>query len=78
MTRLLRKDVKFDWGEECQAAFDQLKEALSTAPILKTPDFQKPFLLTTDASGKAVSGVLSQDGRPVAYESRKLKNVECN
>ena len=51
---------------------------MSTAPILKTQEFGKPFLVTCDVSGKAVAGVLSQEGRSVAYESRKLKDVEQN
>ena len=55
-----------------------MKDALSTAPILKSPDFGKPFLVTCDASGKAVAGVLSQESRPIAYESRKLKDAERN
>jgi hypothetical protein len=49
-----------------------------TTPILKNPSFGKPFLLTTNASGKAISGVLSQEGRLVAYESQKLKDAQCN
>ena len=73
LTRLLRKDVRFVWDEECQTAFDELKASLTTTPVLKTPDFGQPFLLTTNASGKALSGVLSKESRPVAYESRKLK-----
>ena len=75
LTRLLRKDVPYVWSVECQGAFESLKDVLSTAPILKSPKFGKPFLVTCDASGKAVAGVLSQEGRPVSYESRMLKDA---
>jgi len=70
--------VPYVWSVECQEAFESLKDSLSTSPILKSPEFGKPFLVTCDASGKAVAGVLSQEGRPVAYESRKLKDAEQN
>ena len=72
------KGLPYVWSVECQEAFESLKDALSNAPILKSPEFGKPFLITYDASGKVVAGVLSQEGRPVAYESRKLKYVERN
>ena len=65
------------WTPECAAAFDQLKEFLCSSPVLKSPDWDKPFILQTDASNRGVGAVLSQpdaDGsdRPVAYFSRKL------
>ena len=78
MTNLLRKNVKFDWSLQCQTSFDSLKDQMTSAPILKTPDFSKPFSVTCDASGGAIAGVLSQEGRPVAFESRKLKPAELN
>ena len=48
------------WTRECDTAFKDLKEALSSQPILRNPDFQCPFLLQTDASEYAVGAVLSQ------------------
>ena len=65
------------WTPECAAAFDQLKDSLCSSPVLKSPDWDKPFILQTDASNRGVGAVLSQpdaDGsdRPVAYFSRKL------
>ena len=69
--------MPYVWSVECQEAFESLKDALSTSPILKSPEFGKPFLVTCDASGKAVVGVLSQEGRSVA-KSRKLKDGEQN
>jgi len=82
LTTLLRKDVKFEWTDECQKSFDTLRNALCTEPILQYPDFDKTFILTTDASGKALGAILSQQhddkDLPVAYASRTLSKSENN
>ena len=72
----------FCWSKECNDVFVFLKNALTTAPVLKYPDFSKSFIVDTDASNTAVGCVLSQvhDGleHPVAYASRALNKVERN
>uniref|UniRef100_A0A6V7LZN9 RNA-directed DNA polymerase n=1 Tax=Bracon brevicornis TaxID=1563983 RepID=A0A6V7LZN9_9HYME len=82
LTELLKKGVPWSWEEKHQHAFDVLKEKLVTAPILQFPNFAEPFLLTTDASGKAIGAVLSQGeiGKdlPIAYASRTLNQAELN
>ena len=60
LTLLLHKDQHYEWNEEQQIAFDQLKEQLITAPILQYPDFEKPFILATDASYHGFGATLSQ------------------
>ena len=61
-------------------AFKALKRSLVTAPVLHMPDFELPFVLTTDASAVSVGGILEQDFgaglQPVAYESKKLSPAE--
>ena len=52
--------VPFCWGEEEQAAFEELKERLTAAPVLVYPQERGGFILDTDASDKAIGGVLSQ------------------
>ena len=78
ITATLKKTKVFVWTLAAEEAFMLLKEALMSDPILALPDFVKPFLVTTDASGQAIGGVLMQEGRPVAYESRKLRTHQLN
>ena len=68
----------FVWTPAIEEAFNLLKESLLSDPILALPNFSKPFLVTTDASGQAIGGVLTQEGRSIAYESRKLRTHELN
>ena len=72
------KSTSIEWDESCQRAFDAIKHALSTAPVLALPDFTKPFVLTTDASGHTIGAILLQEGRAIAYESKKLTPAEMN
>ncbi|XP_015086935.1 uncharacterized protein LOC107030041 [Solanum pennellii] len=76
LIELLKKDTKWVWSERCDEAFQNLKEAIASEPILKLPDFELPFEVHTDASDKAIVGVLVQEGHPVAFESRKLNDAE--
>ena len=80
LTSLTRKDQQFKWTESHDKAFDELKQALVTAPVLRRPDFEAPFEVHTDASGVALGACLIQriEGQPhaVAYFSRKLKGAE--
>ncbi|XP_062569214.1 uncharacterized protein LOC134231291 [Saccostrea cucullata] len=84
LTDMLKKmqPNKIKWTTEATKAFKDLKEALTSAPVLITPDFQKVFTLQTDASQFAIGAVLSQDledgDHPVAYLSRKLLPREQN
>ena len=81
LTSLTADDVKWHWGDEEQKAFQQLKDALCTAPVLVHADATRPYVIQTDASAFAIGGFLAQqqaDGslRPVAYWSRKLNGAE--
>ncbi|KAL0402123.1 UNVERIFIED_CONTAM: Transposon Tf2-12 polyprotein [Sesamum latifolium] len=76
MTDLLKKTETWNWTPQCQESFDRLKRAMVTDPVLALPDMSKPFVVETDASDFALGGILMQDGHPVAFESRKLKEVE--
>lgn len=71
-----------DWTPDCQMAFDTLKAALVSAPVLAYADFSKPFHLYTDASLGGLGAVLAQvqDGRErvIAYASRSLHPTERN
>ena len=82
LTQLLKKDISFLWGPEQQKAFETLRDKLCSEPLLQYPDFNKPFVVTTDASDFALGAVLSQGqiGRdlPIAYASRTLDKAETN
>ncbi|CAG2236597.1 unnamed protein product [Mytilus edulis] len=82
LNRLTRKGVKFTWDEKCKNSFDQLKNALTTAPILSLPTSDGNFILDTDASNVGVGAVLSQmqndEERVIAYSSRALSSSQQN
>ena len=79
---LLKKEQEWSWDKPQDAAFQELKICLLKAPVLAFPDFSKPFLLTTDASGYAVGAILTQvqkgKERLIACTSRVLTKSEKN
>ncbi|KAG8486100.1 hypothetical protein CXB51_019411 [Gossypium anomalum] len=78
LTKLLQKDVKFEWTKKCQNSFDQLKALLTEALILEQPKSGKEFVIYSDASLIGLGCVLIQDGKVIAYASRQLKPYEKN
>lgn len=71
LTNLLHKD-KFEWSDSATVAFNEIKQAMISTPILRLPDFAKSFTIETDASDINIGAVLLQDDLPLAYHSRKL------
>ena len=76
MTRLTRKEVKFEWNDSCEKAFQELKRRLTLALILTVPKRGRRYTVYCDASKDGLGCVLMQSGRVVAYGSRQLKNHE--
>ena len=79
----LRKTDHFHWSPETEAAFQELKNKLTSNDLLAYPKFDRPFLVTCDASNTAIGGVVSQmddEGkeRPISFCSRALKGAEIN
>ena len=82
LNHLMKKNQRFEWSEECQKAFDQLKEALMSPPVLVLPTEDDQFILDTDSSEESIGAVLSvvRDGHEnvVAYAGRTLNKNELN
>ncbi|GFV38681.1 retrovirus-related Pol polyprotein from transposon 297 [Trichonephila clavipes] len=80
---LLKKNAKFNWTDECQNAFEKLKESLITKPILHLYDSDLTCHVFIDASQKSVGALLKQPDasnvlHPIAYHSRTLRDYEKN
>jgi hypothetical protein len=75
---LQNKGVEFEWTSKCEESFQQLKEILTSAPILKIVDPNEYFVVCIDACKEEIGGVLSQRDHVVCYGSRKLKENERN
>ncbi|KAM1286042.1 hypothetical protein ACFX2J_000134 [Malus domestica] len=78
LTKLTRKDVKFEWDDSCEKSFQQLKYCLTHAPVLILPDDNGNFEIYSDASLNGLGCVLMQQSRVIAYASRQLKTHERN
>ncbi|GJP83892.1 hypothetical protein CLOP_g13993, partial [Closterium sp. NIES-67] len=82
LSQLLRKDEGWKWWKEQERAWTTLKEAVKTAPLLKLPNPDEPFLLYTDWSSSGMCTVLCQEEkgteRVVAYVSRSCSPAESN
>ena len=80
---LLKKDIKFNWTQECQNSFETLKKRFTEEPVLMMPDQSRPFQIEADASKYATGAVLTQtdsngDRHPVAFISKTLSPTERN
>eukprot|EP01135_Chromosphaera_perkinsii_P007805 Nk52_evm1s1017 gene=Nk52_evmTU1s1017 len=82
LNALLRKHVPFVWSSACQTALDTLKRKITTAPVLRAPDFERPFIVHADSSGHTLGACLMQDfgngPQPIAFHSRTFSPAEKN
>eukprot|EP00794_Sanderia_malayensis_P010295 gene10295-11356_t len=83
LNALTSEKSAYVWSDDCEKAFNALKNKLLSEPVLKFPDLEKPFELEVDASNYAVGGILSQRGpddqvHPIAYFSTALQNSQKN
>ena len=78
LTKLTRKDAKYDWVDSCQQSFEELKHILTSPPVLALPNGRDAFVIYSDASRLGLSCVLIQNDRVIVYASRQLKKHEEN
>lgn len=80
ISRLMQKNVKFEWATECEEAWRKIKEHLISAPIMSCPNFELPFVIQTDASDYGLGAVLTQTSdegeKVISYISRSLSKAE--
>ena len=75
LASLTSKETPWRWGDEHQKAFDTMKRIISKETLLAYPDFSKPFIIHTDASHTQLGAVISQDGKPIAFYSKKSSSL---
>jgi 8-oxo-dGTP pyrophosphatase MutT (NUDIX family) len=78
LTDLTGHHARWTWSDQHTSAFDSIKAALANPPVLAMPDFARPFEIISDASLLGTGAVLLQEGRPLAYTSKKFGTAEKN
>ena len=78
LMRLTRENVRFDWNDNCESTFIELKQRLTNALVLTMPNSQEPDMVYTDVSGIGLGCVLMQNDKIVAYASCQLKPHKKN
>ena len=78
LASLTSKSAKWQWNPEHQQAFDTIKKIIKQETLLRHADFNKPFEIHTDASKYQLGAVISQEGKPIAFYSRKLNSAQLN
>ena len=73
LTRLTQKMVEFQWSDNCEKSFTELKTRLTTAPVLTLPEGSDGYVIYYDASRVVLSCVLMQRDKVIVYASRQLK-----
>jgi transposase InsO family protein len=81
--QLTKKDAEWEWTKECQSAFEKVRDALVSKPVLAVADPNKPYVLHTDASDHAMGAILMQEdengeARPIAYASKTFNDAQRN
>ncbi len=78
LTDLCSKQAKWKWGDKQTKAFQRIKNMISKETLLSYPQFDKPFEIHTDASDKQLGSVIAQEGKPIAFYTRKLNPAQRN
>jgi hypothetical protein len=78
MTQLTRKETKWEWTQECEESFQELKKRLTTTPVLTLPSGTEGLVVYSDALKKGQGCVLMQHGKVIVYVLRQLKAHEIN
>ena len=78
LTSMVSKNQAFVWGKEQQKAFEEMKKIVSRETLLSFPDFTKEFHIYTDASNTQLGAVIMQEGKPLAFYSRKMNKAQRN
>ena len=78
LRQLLQKDIAWHWEEAQQQSFDELKRAITSAPVLAYYDEKDDIVLSVDSSKDALGACILQNGHPIAYASKSLNKCEQN
>ena len=76
LTEMTGKGKKFKWTQQHALAFQQVRDMVAQDTMLVHPNFSKPFIVHTDASNLQIGGVVSQEGKPLGYFSKKFNSAQ--